>query len=70
MRIVVTEQGALIPKQFLEGVQVVEIRTQQGVLIILPIVDDDPILQLGKDPVADSVTDASTQHDFYLYVNS
>jgi virulence-associated protein VagC len=69
MRIAVTEQGVLIPKQLLEGVREVEIRHQQGMLLILPVMDDDPILQLGKEPIADSVDDASTHHDRYLYAN-
>jgi virulence-associated protein VagC len=69
MRIAVTEQGVLIPKQLLEGVREVEIRHQQGMLLILPITDDDPILQLGKEPITDSVDDASTHHDRYLYAN-
>jgi hypothetical protein len=58
MRIIVTEQGALIPKQLLEGVQKVEILTQQGILLVLPIVEGDPILQLGKEPIVDSTEDA------------
>jgi virulence-associated protein VagC len=69
MRIIVTEQGALIPKQFLEGVQAVEIRAQQGVLLLVPIVESDPILQLGKEPISDVVEDASVHHDRYLYAN-
>ena len=28
---------------------------------------DDPILQLGKDPVTEDVTDASVNHDRYIY---
>jgi hypothetical protein len=27
----------------------------------------DPILQLGKNPIDDDVTDASVNHDRYLY---
>lgn len=69
IRIPVTEQGALIPKQLLEGIREVEIRHQQGILLIFPVVDDDPILQLGKEPIIDSVDDASTHHDRYLYAN-
>lgn len=69
MRITVTEQGVLIPKQLLEGIREVEIRNQQGILLVLPIVDDDPILQLGKEPITDAVEDASIHHDHYLYAN-
>lgn len=69
MRITVTEQGALIPKQLLEGVREVEIRNQQGILLVLPVVEGDPIFQLGKEPIIDSVDDASIHHDRYLYGN-
>jgi len=58
MRITVTEQGVLIPKQLLEGIREVEIRSQQGMLLVLPIVEGDPILQLGKEPIVDSTEDA------------
>lgn len=59
MKAKVTEQGLLIPKQFLEGIQEVELRKQQGLLLIVPIVNDDPILQLGREPIVDTVDDAS-----------
>jgi hypothetical protein len=41
MKAKVTEQGLLIPKQFLEGIQEVEIRHQHGLLLIVPIVSDN-----------------------------
>ena len=66
MKAKVTEQGLLIPKQFLEGIQEVEIRQQNGLLLIVPIVNDDPILQLGSEPIVDNVDDASINHDRYL----
>ena len=34
---------------------------------LLQGVAEDPIFQLGKDPVDDEVTDASVNHDRYLY---
>ena len=66
MRIQVTEQGIFIPKQMLEGVKEVEIRKEKSVIVIVPISDEDPILQFGKDPIEDVVTDASVNHDKYL----
>ncbi|NJO43691.1 MAG: hypothetical protein HC769_34640 [Cyanobacteria bacterium CRU_2_1] len=66
MKVTVTEQGVLIPKSLLEGIQEVEIRKQNGAIVIVPIVQEDPIFQLGKDPIYDSVTDASVNHDLYL----
>ncbi len=67
MRTQVTEQGIFIPKQMLEGVKEVEIRKEKSVIVIVPISEEDPILQFGKEPVEDVVTDASVNHDKYLY---
>jgi hypothetical protein len=69
MRIVVSEQGLLIPKRLLEGVREVEIHKQQGIVLVVPIVEEDPIFQLGKEPIADLVEDASIHPDRYLYAN-
>jgi hypothetical protein len=67
MKTEVTEQGLLIPKQFLEGIEEVEIRKETGVILVVPLDRKDPIFQLGEDPIDDEVTDASTQHDSYIY---
>ncbi len=67
MRTKVTEQGVLIPKQLLEGVEEVEIRQERNAILVLPITEDDPILQLGEEPIAEDVADASVHHDRYLY---
>ncbi|MDQ3132731.1 MAG: hypothetical protein M3Q99_18430 [Acidobacteriota bacterium] len=67
MRTQVTEQGIFIPKQMLEGVKEVEIRKEKSVIVIVPLSEEDPILQFGKDPIEDVVTDASVNHDNYLY---
>ena len=67
MRTQVTEQGIFIPKQMLEGVKEVEIRKEKSVIVIVPLSEEDPILQFGKDPIEDVVTDASVNHDKYIY---
>ncbi len=67
MRTEVTEQGLLIPKQLLEGVKEVEIRRENDKIIVIPLSSEDPILQLGTQPITDDVTDASTNHDRYVY---
>ena len=67
MRTQVTEQGIFIPKQMLEGVKEVEIRKEKSVIVIVPISEEDPILQFGKEPIEDVVTNASVNHDKYLY---
>jgi hypothetical protein len=67
MRTEVTDQGLLIPKRFLEGIKEVEIRKENGMILIVPLPPKDPILQLGQDPIDDDVTDASVEHDRYIY---
>jgi len=66
MKARVTEKGVTIPKTLLEGIEAVEIRKQDNVITIVPLVDD-PILGLGSQPVDDDVTDASEEHDTYWY---
>jgi virulence-associated protein VagC len=63
----ISEQGLLIPKEFFAGVDQVEIRQEDNTLRIVPIITDDPILQLGTEPIEDDITDASINHDRYLY---
>lgn len=63
MRAKVTEQGVLIPKQFLEGIDEVEIRQEQNLILVLPVGKTDPILTLGTEPIVVEVDDASLNHD-------
>jgi virulence-associated protein VagC len=67
MKTEVTDEGLLIPKQLLEGVKEVEIRKEKDVIVIIPLPTADPILELGKNPIADDLTDASVGHDRYVY---
>ena len=66
MKTKVTEQGVVVPKKFLKGIKEVEIRKDDGVILVVPV-SKDPILTLGSQPIADEVTDASQHHDRYLY---
>lgn len=43
MQVNVTEQGLLIPKEFLEGIRAVGIRRENDQIILTPTVADDPI---------------------------
>ncbi len=86
MRMRVTDEGLVIPKAFLRDWDEVEIRRQDGGVMIAPVAtiasseddddvcpvipDDDPIYDLGKDPVEDELTDAATNLDKYLYSDS
>jgi hypothetical protein len=67
MKAKVTDEGVVIPKKFLEGIEEVEIKKENGFIIVIPIMDVDPILALGKNPVDCGLADASEQHDKYLY---
>ncbi len=67
MKAKVTEQGVVIPKELLEGVEEVEILKEGNLLVIVPTTEGDPILAFGKHPVACGAPDASEHHDKYLY---
>jgi hypothetical protein len=67
MRTKVSENGVVIPKELLEGITEVDIRKQNGVIVVIPAGRDDPIYDIGKDPVRSGVSDASENLDKYLY---
>jgi hypothetical protein len=67
MKAKVTEKGVVIPKEFLEGIEEVEIRKTDSVVVIVPTTKTDPILALGQHPVECGAPDASERHDQYLY---
>lgn len=67
MKAKVTKRGLIIPKEMLQGAEEVEIRREDQRIVILPVIKDDPILNLGKRPVECGVSDASEHHDRYLY---
>ena len=67
MRTKVSEDGVVIPKELLEGITEVDIRKQNGVIVVIPAGLDDPIFDIGKDPVVSGVSDASENLDKYIY---
>ena len=67
MKAKVTEKGVIIPKEFLEGIEEVEIRKADNLLVIVPTAKSDPILAFGQHPVKCGIPDASERHDKYLY---
>jgi len=67
MRTKVTENGVLIPKEWLEGIDEVDIQQTQNMIIVVAVQADDPILTLGTQPILLDVEDASLHHDRYLY---
>ena len=70
IKVKVTEQGVLVPRTLLEGVEEVEIKKENGTIMIMPLTQIDPIFQLGEHPVECGVSDASEQHDKHLYGTS
>ena len=70
MKVRVTENGLVIPKDFLQGVEEVEIRKTDNLIMIVPTIKSDPILALGQNPVECGAPDASESHDRYLYGSS
>ena len=67
MKVKVNQSGVLIPRKFLKGVKEVEIRPQNGLIVVVPVHKKDPIFDIGKNPVKSGVTDASVNHDKYIY---
>jgi hypothetical protein len=66
MKTKVTEQGVIVPKKFLKGIKEVEIRKDNSVILVVPVMED-PIFALGSQPIADEIIDASEHHDAYIY---
>ena len=90
MRTKVTDEGVVIPKELLTGITEVDIRKQNGIIVVVPggaedaseastqallhnarswadIPKDEPIYDIGKNPVTLDITDASENLDRYLY---
>ena len=68
MKVRVTDEGVLIPRDMLAGVDEVDIRKEERGIVVTPIqADVDPIFRLGKNPVDVGVTDGAARHDHYLY---
>ena len=67
MKVKVTEKGLLIPRRFLKGVKEVDVRRQNGLIVVVPVGTKDPIFDIGKNPVKLGIRDASVNHDKYIY---
>jgi len=73
MKARVTDRGVTVPRHMLEGADEVEIRQENGRVVIEPAgaertaEDEDPLLGLGSAPVSGGAPDASERHDDYLY---
>ncbi len=67
MRINVTEQGVLIPRDWFPDVEDVDVEMTMDAVVVRPHIVRDPILELGKNPVDCGISDGSEQHDRHLY---
>jgi hypothetical protein len=67
MKLEVTEQGVVIPKNLLEGAKEVDVRKENKRIVLTPMPAEDPIFRIGKNPVKGGVTDASVNLDKYIY---
>ena len=66
MKVKVTENGVTVPRELLDDAEEVEIRKENGKVIVTPLPKVDPILGLGENPVACGAPDASEHLDRYL----
>jgi hypothetical protein len=67
MRTKVSEQGVVIPKELLEGITEVDIRKQNGLIVVIPVGKEDPLYDIGRNPVKLGIPDASENLDKYIY---
>ena len=67
MKTRISEQGLLIPKQWFEGVEEVEVRRENDRIVIVPLGVEDPIHKLGKQPITVAETDKPANADDPLY---
>jgi len=67
MRTKVSEQGVVIPKELLEGITEVDIRKQNGMIVVMPVGKEDPAYDIGRHPVKLGIPDASENLDKYIY---
>ncbi len=67
MRTKISNEGLLIPKDWFDGIDEVEIQKEEEMIKIIPVLKHDPIFEIGKNPVTIDVDDAAFNHDRYLY---
>ncbi len=67
MRIAVTDQGVVIPRDWFPDVKEVDVEKTRDAVVVRSSLARDPILELGKNPVDCGISDGSGNHDRYLY---
>ncbi len=66
MRLKANQHGLVIPKELLNNSDEFEIRQENNILLVIPIIVNDPLFEFGTDPIICDVDDASVRHDHYL----
>lgn len=77
-RLPVTDQGVVIPKSWFGNATEVTLREVNGEISVIPLASgdasateayapNDPIWDLGKNPIKLGISDASVNHDWYIY---
>lgn len=68
MKLKVTDSGVVVPRDMLPDVEEVDVRMEGSAVVLTPLHDvNDPIWEMGNDPVTCGLPDASENHDRYLY---
>lgn len=62
MKARVTAAGVQVPRRLLGAAEEVEIRLEEGRVVVIPLPVGDPIVGLGTAPVACGAPDASEEH--------
>lgn len=69
MRLKVTDEGIVVPREILPDVAEVDVRVEDHVVIVTPVQNpaDDAVWEMGTDPVDCGTPDGALNHDRYLY---
>lgn len=62
----VTGAGLVLPKQWFNGADEVEVRREPGLIVVVVPGHESDIRQLGTQPVVVDEDDASVHHDLYV----
>lgn len=67
MKTRLTEQGIIIPKDMLVGIDEIENRRQAGMIIVVPVSARYHIFDIDRNPIDADITDASENQNYYIY---
>jgi len=67
MKVKITKKGLLVPLEFFDGIQEVDIQKKDNLILLVPCIKTDPIMNLGKNPILCDVIDGAENIDKYIY---